>query len=115
MQESYMETNAKEGVIREFVERKVPKDWNKRNLRQRKAYWANEFEQQEQTKELIPRDKICALEVWCEALGGDIKLMKRADTREINEILGGIKSLKKSDSAIRFIPDYGVQKGFTVL
>lgn len=115
MQEAHMESNAKEGVIREFVERKVPKDWNKRNLRQRKVYWANEFGQQEQQSGLVQRDRICALEVWCEALGGDIKLMRKSDTREINEILTGIKGLKKQDKAMRFIPDYGVQKGYLIL
>ncbi|MEE0569819.1 MAG: VapE domain-containing protein [Lachnospiraceae bacterium] len=112
VQEAHMETNAKEGVIREFVERKVPRDWNKRNLRQRKAYWANEFGQQDQQENLVSRDRICALEVWCEALGGDIKLMRKSDTREINEILASIRGLKKSDNPMRFMKDYGLQRGY---
>lgn len=114
VQEEHMETNAKEGIIREFVERSVPEDWNRRNLRQRRAYWANEFEQQKAEK-LVKREKICALEIWCEALGGDVKLMRKSDTREINEILSSIKGLQKSKKSMRFIPDYGIQRGYMVL
>lgn len=113
VQEEHMETNTKEGVIKEFVERLVPEDWNKRNLRQRKAYWANEFEQQ-QKENLVKRNKICALEIWCEALNGDVKMMRKSDTKEINDILSGIKGLQKSKNPMRFIPDYGLQRGFTV-
>lgn len=113
-QEEHMEVNAREGIIREFVSRKVPVDWNKRSLQQRRVFWANEFGQTEKSDELVKRDKICALEVWCEALGGDVKLLRKSDTREINDILSSIKGLKKSTKAMRFISDYGVQKGFIV-
>lgn len=113
VQEEHLETNTKDGIIKEFVERLVPEDWNKRNLRQRKAYWANDFGQQ-QTEKLVKRDRICALEIWCEALGGDVKLMRKSDTREINDILSNIKGLQKSKKAMRFIPDYGVQKGYSI-
>lgn len=113
-QEEHMEVNAREGIIQEFVSRKVPVDWNKRSLQQRRVFWANEFGQAEKSDELVKRDKICALEVWCEALGGDVKLLRKSDTREINDILSSIKGLKKSAKAMRFISDYGVQKGFIV-
>ncbi len=111
-QQAHMETNSREGVIRDFVARLVPADWNKRTLSQRRAYWANEFGQSETDIELVSRDKICALEIWCEALGGDIKLMRKSDTREINDILSSIKEFKKSDKPLRFIRDYGLQRGY---
>lgn len=111
-QEAHMEINAREGIIREFVSRKVPPDWNRRNLQQRRAFWANEFGRAEQEDELIPRDKICALEVWCEALGGDVKLLRKSDTREINDILSSINEIVKSNKPMRFISDYGLQRGY---
>ncbi len=109
-QEKHMESSAKEGVIREFVSRKVPPDWQKRDLSQRRLYWANEFGQQ--GKDLVERDRVCALEVWCECLGGDIKYMKKADAKEINNILAGIKELRKCGETMRFGVSYGVQRGF---
>lgn len=111
-QEAHMEINAREGIIREFVSRKVPPDWNKRNLQQRKAFWANDFGQAEKSDELVQRDKICALEVWCEALGGDVKLLRKSDTREINDILSSISGFIKADKPMRFNQDYGLQRGY---
>lgn len=111
-QQSHMEVNAREGVVREFVTRLVPKDWSRRSLSQRKAYWANEFGQTESSEELVKRDRICALEVWCEAFGGDVKFMRKSDTREINDILSSIEGLEKYDKPLRFIKDYGLQRGY---
>ena len=92
-QESHQESNAKEGVIREFVERQVPLDWERRSLSERKLYWSGEFGKI--TCETTERDRICALEVWCECLGGEVKYMKRNDVLEINGILGKIKGWAK--------------------
>lgn len=111
-QQAHTEKDAKEGIIQEFAARKVPPDWNRRSLRQRRAYWADEFGQLENAENLVERDKICALEVWCEALNGDPKMFKKSDAKEINDILANIKGFIRSDGTIRFIPDYGVQRGF---
>ena len=89
-QAAHMEVSAREGIIKEFVSRKVPSDWNKRSLQQRRAFWANEFGRADEAENLVSRDKICALEVWCEAFGGDIKQLRKSDTREINDILSSI-------------------------
>ncbi|MCM0760279.1 virulence-associated E family protein [Sporomusa sphaeroides DSM 2875] len=111
-QESHRESNAKEGVIREFVERPVPLGWEKRSLGERRLYWAGEFGRN--TCETAPRDRICALEVFCEALGGELKFMKRVDAVEINSILASIPGWKKHNSTFRF--GYcGIQKGFIKL
>ena len=108
-QESHRESNAKEGIIREFVERPVPANWDKRTLGERRMYWSGEFERG--TVETVPRDRICALEVWCECLGGDVKFMKRSDALEINSILASIPGWKRQGSTFRF--GYcGIQRGF---
>lgn len=109
-QEEHSERNAKEGVIREFVSRDVPSDWDKRTVRQRQLYWQVDFEKD--NIERVPREKICAAEVWCECFGSDIKFMKRTDTLEINAVLSKLEGWEKSPAAIRFGGEYGVQKGF---
>ena len=60
---------------------------------------------------LVERDRVCALEVWCEALGGSMREMKPADTRELNAIIAAIPEWQKSASAVR-MGTYGVQRGF---
>ena len=87
-QELHRESNAKEGVIREFVDRQVPVNWEKRTLSERLTYWGSEFARS--TCETTARDRICALEIWCECLGGDLKFMKRSDSLELNGILAAI-------------------------
>ena len=108
-QEIHRESNAKEGIIKEFVERQVPAGWDRRTLSERRMYWSGEFGRG--TVKTIKRDRICAAEVWCECLGGDMKFMKRADTIEINNILAGIPGWRRCDSTFRY-GSYGTQRGF---
>lgn len=109
-QEEHAVHSAKEGIIRDFLEREVPEDWEKRDLRLRMSYWANSFNTDDQpTKK---RDRVCALEIWCEALGGDIRFFKRQDAAEINGILSHIEEWERSKNGIRTGKDYGLQKGF---
>lgn len=108
-QEAHRESNSKEGVIREFVERPVPLDWQKRTTAERRLYWGGEFGRSSQVTET--RDRICAAEVWCECLGGEIKFMKKTDTREINDILSCLPGWEMQKSPVRFGP-YGLQRGY---
>jgi len=45
--------------------------------------------------ETVPRDRICAAEIWCECFNKDISLMRRADAVEINSILDRLTGWKK--------------------
>lgn len=109
-QEEHSEQNSKEGVIREFIEREVLPDWEKRSIAQRKMYWQLDFQKDNVQK--VPRNKVCAAEIWCECFGGDMRTMKRTDSIEINSILQRIPGWDKSNSPIRIGAEYGVQKGF---
>lgn len=109
-QEAHAESNAKEGIIREFVNRPIPQNWDKRSLNERRLYWATEYGMN--NIETVERDRICAAEVWSECLGGDLKYMRRADAVEINCILASIPGWKRLDTMYRFGSAYGHQRGF---
>ncbi len=109
-QEAHRESSAKEGVIREFIERQVPLDWEKRSLNERKLYWSGEFGRG--TVETVDRNRICALEVWCECLNGDPKYMKRTEALEINSIIAMMPEWIRTTNGLRFGVSYGLQKGF---
>jgi len=111
-QEEHRERSAKEGVVREFLERPVPVGWEKRSMAERRIYWSGEFERHEGEK--VARDRVCAAEIWCECLGGDLKHMKRFEAVEINNILASISGWRKHPSTLRIGP-YGHQKGFVRL
>ncbi|MGI4199068.1 VapE domain-containing protein, partial [Klebsiella pneumoniae] len=108
-QEIHRESSAKEGIIREFVERRVPVGWEKKDIGERRLYWSGEFGKD--TADTVERDRICAAEIWVECFGGDIKYMKRGDSIEITNILADIPGWKRHNSTMRFGP-YGIQKGF---
>ena len=58
------------------------------------------------------RDRVCAVEIWCEALSGDIRNFRRQDAAEINGILAQLDGWERSKNGIRFGGSYGLQKGF---
>lgn len=108
-QEIHRESSAREGIILDYLAKKVPADWQKQSLDSRRIFLSGHSNVDEQA--LIQRDKVCALEVWCEALGGDVKSMRRQDAVEINSIIAAAGEWKKQKQAIKF--GYaGAQKGF---
>lgn len=109
LQEAHREVSAREGLIREFIERQVPRGWSKWTKAQRQIYWNGGTHD---PVALVDRERVCALEVWVEALGGDIKNMRAQDTKEINAVIATMPEWKKSKSVLRFNQDYGVQRGF---
>ena len=60
---------------------------------------------------LVPRDRVCALEIWCEAFGGQPKDFRYAESAEINDILRSLPGWCKTPNGLRF--GYcGYQRGF---
>lgn len=110
-QEEHKEGNPKEGIIREFLERQVPLDWNKRDLYARRDFW-NFGKDTYDADRLVSRDRVCAAEIWCECFNGDLKMMKKSDSYEINMILSTIGGWERSHGPIPFGPYYGKQRGF---
>ena len=109
-QESHREVSVKEGLIREFLERKVPSDWAKWDLNRRRDYWSDLIDEND-IPELVERDRVCAAEIWCELFNTDLKYIKRSDTAEINSIIGTISGWEKYSKSMKF-SCYGVQRGF---
>ena len=109
-QENHRESHAKEGIIREFLEKKIPYDWDSYDLMQRRQFLAGTLKISDEDI-LVSRDKVCAVEIWQECFGGDPKYMKRQDSSEINDILRNMSGWKSNKSKRRY-GLYGIQKGF---
>ena len=107
-QEAHRETSTKEGLIADFLERKIPTDWASWNLDRRRVFWSGNHHGE---VELVERDRVCALEIWCELFEGDKKDMHPMNTRELNSILDAMPDWKRTKSTLRF--GYcGPQRGF---
>lgn len=109
-QEKHRESFAKEGVIREFLERKIPVGWDGMNLMQRRQFLQGGTHLTANV-DLMDREKVCAAEIWQECFGSDIKYMGKRDSMEINNILSCISGWKRNKSSLRY-GFYGTQRGF---
>jgi predicted P-loop ATPase len=107
-QEEHREVSSREGLIRDFLDREIPEDWNVWELDKRRMFWAGTIQGD---VPLVQRDRVCALEIWCEVFGGSMKEMRQADTREINAVIASMPEWGKSASPIR-VGAYGLQRGF---
>ena len=110
MQEAHREASPKEGMIEDFVAKKVPADWQQWNIDRRRDWWAQTAHGEVQT---VPRDRISAAEIWCELYYGNQKDLRQADAREINGILAKMPGLSRAKTNCRFGP-YGRQRGFVI-
>lgn len=110
IQAKHTEESAKAGMIRSFVERKIPADWDNRSIEERRYYWAGIGEEPDEEK-LIERDKVCAAEIWCELFEGDIKTLTQAQSREISSVLAKMPGWKKCGGR-KFGAGYGKQRCF---
>ena len=111
-QEEHREISVREGLIEAFVAKQVPADWQKWPIDRRRDFWSGATRTPEgEALELVDRDRISAVEVWCELFNGSIKDMKQADTREINAVLARLDGWRRCETVIRVGP-YSVQRGF---
>ena len=110
-QQEHSEHSTKEGVIREFLERKIPADWHKRTIAQRRMFWGGEFGKAD-PENLVERERVCALEIWCEAFNGDMKMFRKSDAAEINAVLASAEGWERSEKAMRIGGEYGIQRGY---
>ena len=86
----------------------MPEDWAKRTLHKRRRSWASEVHGD---PPLVDRDRVCALEIWCELFGGNPKDLNRVDANEINAVVRAAQGWSGSPKPLRF-GCYGVQKGY---
>lgn len=110
IQDAHTEMNGKQGLLEQFVERLLPKDWATRNLSQRLAYWNDGFDDEKHAG-TERRKTICALEIHCELFGGTVKDYTPQKTREYNAMLKRLPGWK-ARSRINYGEIYGQQRGF---
>lgn len=110
-QDAHMEFNPKEGIIADFVAKPVPAHWLQKDIQARRLYWA-EVEQGRADFFVEPRDRICALEVWCECFGREPRDFERRHSAEINAILAKLPDWKRYSGTLKFGKSYGDQRGF---
>jgi len=108
-QQAALETDEREGIIREYLDKKLPADWNNKSLWERRNYIDSELS--EKIVDGTVRERVCPLEIWVECYGkapGDIKY---TDSMAINLILAKIPGWMKLEKPSKF-SKYGVGRGW---
>lgn len=70
--------------MQDFLDEEIPADWSKWDLNQRQMFRNGASHD---GSPLVKRQRVCAAEVWCEALGKNRGDMRKRDAREINQLL----------------------------
>lgn len=109
VQSAHTEQNGKQGVVENFLETLLPKNWDERELDGRLMFYNGGFGGEEKGTER--RDRVCALEIWAELFKGDIKAYTQVQAREITGILRQIPGWKFYGSTYCGKP-YGRQRAF---
>jgi hypothetical protein len=108
MREQHLERDPLQGQIEDFLDRPVPEDWQSWDIQRRRLFWSDP--RAGSSLKLVPRDRVCAMEIWRECLG-DPRTMPKMDAHRINAILEALPGWERVSTA-RFGAGYGTQKGF---
>ena len=108
--ELYSVDDPQTGLILDFINRKIPVDWENYDINHRKAYWNSTVGTLE--TELMQRGRVCAIEVWCELFGNEIGKFDQREARRINVILKHATASTKNQ--IMRVSVYGLQRGYFV-
>ena len=112
-QEAHREVSPLEGMIIEFLQKKLPANWRELSLSERRFH-IQMYDEIEDKEALVPRDRICVAEIWCEMLNGDLQSLNRIKSLEISSVLNAISNLERAKGTVWFGALYGNQKGFRI-
>ncbi|EPY2286872.1 VapE domain-containing protein [Clostridium sporogenes] len=110
-QDAHSEESAKTGLVEEYLNKPLPDDWYSLGLSERRNYiQGSDFG--EIPEGTLRRDKTCVMEIWVELFNGDPKQLTPLHSREINDILKGLKEWERHKSKLRFGKVYGIQRAY---
>jgi predicted P-loop ATPase len=107
-QREAMESDEREGLVRDFLDMPLPDDWATMDLYERRAYVnGTEFGESHRIG-VHRRESVSNMEIWCECFGKDRANLRRMDGSEISTIMSGIGGWSIAEKKER-IPLYGPQ------
>lgn len=112
IQEQHTEENPLVGSIEEFLNKKIPADWYKRDGQRRIEFCRGIGDFDEEVSNYIQREKICAMEIWCELLGGDMKKFAPYEIKNITDALLTLNDWEFCPKKLQFGANYGYQRAF---
>ena len=114
LQESHTEGSEKAGIVAEYLDTPLPEDWNDLDIWARQSYLQSYGSDEAGAGGCMVRDRVCVLEIWCEAFGGNKNNLTNANSREINAIMQNMDGWEpyKGGAPMRFGKFYGRQRAY---
>ena len=107
-QREALESDEREGLVREYIDTLLPEDWDSLDLFERRNFLnGSEFGGERRTG-TIRRESVSNMEIWCECFGKERANLRRIDANDISAIVTRIGGWERSKAKIR-IPLYGPQ------
>ena len=109
IQKKHTERNSKQGLVENYLDTLLPRDWDDRSLEERLLFLSGGFGDEDPGTER--RMRVCAIEVWQEVFHGDPKSFTPLQAREINNMLRQVDGWEPCNSR-NFGKLYGRQRCF---
>ncbi len=110
-QREALESDEREGLVRDFLETLLPENWNSMDLFERRSFLSGVSNIG--AKGTVRRTRVCNMEIWCELFGKDQGNLGRAESNTLAAMLtklGWIRQEKKErvklyGPQVVFVPD----------
>ena len=109
-QREAMESDEREGLVREYLDTLLPERWAEMDLFERRNFLTGSDFGGLQEKGTVKRASVSNMEIWCECFGKERANLRRTDSNELTGILARL-GWKRADNKVR-IPLYGPQYVF---
>lgn len=114
-QQEAMESDDREGLVQDYLDRLLPENWDNMDLYQRRIFLGGGEFEDTPTEGTVRRERVCIMEIWCECFGKERQNLKKADSYELEGILnkiGGWERYTGNASGKMRISGYGIQRAF---
>ena len=100
-----MESDEREGLVREYLDTLLPERWAEMDLFERRNFLTGSDFGGLQEKGTVKRTNVSNMEIWCECFGKERANLRRTDSNELTGILARL-GWKREESKVR-IPSMG--------
>ena len=108
-----MESDEREGIVRNYLNTLLPDEWDTMSLYERRSFLnGSEFGAPNRVGK-NSRQLVCNMEIWCECFGKEASALKRTDSYEISSVMRKIEGWGKytdNTSGLYSFPIYGRQR-----
>ena len=110
-----LESDVREGMIAEYLEKLLPEDWDRMDLSERRGFLRGDPFTGGSRTGTVRRTVVSAVEIWAECFGKEPTAIRRSDTYDIFGMLmkiGGWEKYGGNRSASMKRAFYGIQRCF---